>query len=148
MHNNRLLWEGKMKIYLEDYIIKKVNQILYDLADENERKDYELSFVSCCTDEMLKKLKSRAALKGKKVFQTEITTHPWVQMFSQRFLLFVIDIALVSISKMFGFLPIIGSLISSAIGLLLLVLIIVSMVNAFQGFARELPGIGHIRLIK
>lgn len=67
---------------------------------------------------------------------------------NQGLLLFVGDIALVSISRMFGFLPIIGSLISSAIGLLLLVLIIVSMVNAFQGYAREIPGIGHIRLIK
>lgn len=78
-------------MYLNGCTMESVNQILYDLADENERKDYELSFVSCCTDEMLKKLESNAALKGKKVFQTEITTQSWDQMLPQRFLLLVID---------------------------------------------------------
>lgn len=67
---------------------------------------------------------------------------------NQGLLLFIANIALISVSKMFGFLPIIGSLISFGIGMILLVFLIVCMVNAFQGYARELPGIGHLRLIK
>lgn len=55
-------------------------------------------------------------------------------------------------SVIFGFIPIVGpiivGIISSVLGLFLLVLMILGIVNAATGKAKELPLIGKIRIIK
>lgn len=64
----------------------------------------------------------------------------------------IVGIVIVVVSIIFGFIPIIGpiiiGIISAVLGLPLLALMILGIVNAATGKAKELPLIGKIRIIK
>ena len=68
---------------------------------------------------------------------------------NQGLVLFITDIVLyIAVGIIEGFLPVIGSLLSWAVYVFILVLAILGIVNAANGEEKELPVIGQYRLIK
>jgi uncharacterized membrane protein len=75
---------------------------------------------------------------------------------NQGLVLLIVDVAVGVVTSVLGvilgFIPVVGALIvaliSAALGILLLVLMILGIVNAANGQAKELPLIGSFRLLK
>ena len=71
---------------------------------------------------------------------------------NQGLVLFLLELAICVVTSIFAFIPvigpIIGGLISAVGGIFTLVLMILGIINAAQGQAKELPLIGKITLLK
>lgn len=67
---------------------------------------------------------------------------------NQGLVLFLFDIAVGIVSGIMAFIPFVGLIISSLLGLAIFVFMILGIVNAATGKASELPLIGKIRIIK
>lgn len=67
---------------------------------------------------------------------------------NQGLVLFIADIILYVVSIILGYIPFIGGILSALLSVAILVLVILGIVNAAQGKAKELPLIGSIKLIK
>lgn len=66
---------------------------------------------------------------------------------NQSLLLLIFCIITGIVSAIVGWIPFVGSLISTLLGLIDIVLVLYGLINTLQGKAIELPFIGHIRLI-
>lgn len=74
---------------------------------------------------------------------------PFGRFHANQSLIFLIaGIVMTAARKMLSWIWIVGDVLALGISLLYLVFLILSMINAFQGKAKELPLIGHLRLIK
>lgn len=67
---------------------------------------------------------------------------------NQGLVLFLFDIVVGILTAVLAFIPFIGLIVSSVLGLGVFVLMILGIVNAATGKANELPLIGKIRIIK
>ena len=67
---------------------------------------------------------------------------------NQGLILFLAEVVLSAASGILGLIPIVGWIVSGAVGILCLALMIIGIVNAANGKAKELPLIGGFRLIK
>lgn len=67
---------------------------------------------------------------------------------NQGLVLFIFDAIVGVVCGILGRIPIAGAIISSVLGLAVLVLLILGVVNAATGKASELPIIGGIKIIK
>lgn len=67
---------------------------------------------------------------------------------NQGLVLFLFDIVVGILTAVLAFIPFIGLIVSSLLGLGVFVLMILGIVNAATGKANELPLIGKIRIIK
>ncbi len=67
---------------------------------------------------------------------------------NQGLVLFLFDIVVGILTAVLAFIPFIGLIVSSLLGLGIFVLMILGIVNAATGKANELPLIGKIRIIK
>ncbi len=67
---------------------------------------------------------------------------------NQGLVLFLFDIVVGILTAVLAFIPFIGLIVSSVLGLGVFVLIILGIVNAATGKANQLPLIGKIRIIK
>ena len=67
---------------------------------------------------------------------------------NQGLVLFLLELAIGVVTSIFAFIPVIGGLISAVGGIFTLVLMILGIINAAQGQAKELPLIGKITLLK
>ncbi len=67
---------------------------------------------------------------------------------NQGLVLFLFDIAVGIVSAIVAFIPFVGLILSPLLGLAMFVLMILGIVNAATGNAKELPLIGKIRIIK
>ena len=52
------------------------------------------------------------------------------------------------IGSFLGFIPFLGSLVSAAISLAVFILFLFGLINTLNGFAKELPFVGNISIIK
>lgn len=67
---------------------------------------------------------------------------------NQGLVLFLTDIAIGIVSTIFAFIPFVGWMISGLLGIAVFVFMILGIVNAASGVAKELPLIGKLRIIK
>ncbi len=67
---------------------------------------------------------------------------------NQGLILFLAEVVLSAASGILGLIPIVGWIVSGAVGILCLALMIIGIVNAANRKAKELPLIGGFRLIK
>lgn len=67
---------------------------------------------------------------------------------NQGLVLFIADIIYGVIAGVLGLIPVVGGIIAGVLSLLILVLVIMGIVNAATGKAKELPIIGKIRILK
>lgn len=67
---------------------------------------------------------------------------------NQGLVLFLVDIVVGIVSVILAFVPFVGAILGSLLGLAVFVLMILGIVNAATGKANELPLIGKIRIIK
>lgn len=67
---------------------------------------------------------------------------------NQGLILFLAEVVLSAASGILGLIPFVGWIVSGAVGVLCLALMIIGIVNAANGKAKELPLIGGFRLIK
>ncbi len=67
---------------------------------------------------------------------------------NQGLILFIADIIYGVIAFALGFIPVVGGILSGVLSLLIFVLVIMGIVNAATGKAKELPIIGKIRILK
>lgn len=67
---------------------------------------------------------------------------------NQGLVLFIADVILSVIASLCGFIPFVGWIVSLVCGLACLVFMILGIINAANGRAKELPLMGHIRLLK
>lgn len=67
---------------------------------------------------------------------------------NQGLVLFIADIIYGVIAVVLGLIPVVGGILSGVLSLLILVLVVMGIVNAATGKAKELPIIGKIRILK
>lgn len=67
---------------------------------------------------------------------------------NQGLVLFLLDLAIGVVSVALIFIPFVGGIISSLLGIAVVVLMVLGIVNAATGSAKELPVIGKIKIIK
>ncbi len=67
---------------------------------------------------------------------------------NQGLVLFIVDIAVGIVSTILMFIPIVGAIIGGLLGLAIFIFLIMGIVNAASGKAKELPLIGKIRILK
>ncbi|HBH96008.1 MAG TPA: hypothetical protein DDX91_09655 [Ruminococcaceae bacterium] len=67
---------------------------------------------------------------------------------NQGIVLFIADVIFGIVGGILTLIPFVGGILSGVLGLAILVLVIMGIVNAAQGKAKELPVIGKIRLLK
>lgn len=67
---------------------------------------------------------------------------------NQGLVLFIVDIAVGIVSTILLFIPIVGAIIGGLLGLAIFIFLIMGIVNAASGKAKELPLIGKIRILK
>lgn len=67
---------------------------------------------------------------------------------NQGFTLFLVNIAATIVNIILGFIPILGGLVAAVISICLLALMIVGIINAATGKAKELPIIGKYTFLK
>lgn len=74
---------------------------------------------------------------------------PYAQFHAKQGLtLFIVEIVYSVLSVILAFIPVIGLIVSGVLGLCVFVLVILGIVNAVQGQAKELPIIGMIKIFK
>lgn len=74
---------------------------------------------------------------------------PYAQYHAKQGLtLFIVEIVYSVLSIILAFIPIVGMIVSAVLGICVLVLVILGIVNAVQGQAKELPIIGMIKIFK
>ena len=74
---------------------------------------------------------------------------PYAQFHAKQGLtLFIVEIVYSVLSVILAFIPVVGLIVSGVIGLCVFVLVILGIVNAVQGQAKELPIIGMIKIFK
>lgn len=67
---------------------------------------------------------------------------------NQGLVLFILEAIVGTVSAFIAKIPIVGAIITSVLGLILLIFAILGIVNAATGKANELPIIGGIKIIK
>ncbi len=67
---------------------------------------------------------------------------------NQGLILFIADVVLGAAAKLVSFIPVVGWVISIAVGVVGLAFMILGIVNAANGKAKELPLIGNFKLLK
>ena len=74
---------------------------------------------------------------------------PYAQFHAKQGLtLFIVEIVYSVLSVILAFIPVVGLIVSGVLGLCVFVLVILGIVNAVQGQAKELPIIGMIKIFK
>lgn len=67
---------------------------------------------------------------------------------NQGIILFIADIIIGVVGGILNLIPVVGGILYGVLGLLIVVLVIMGIVNAASGKAKELPIIGKIRILK
>ncbi|MBD5081298.1 MAG: zinc-ribbon domain-containing protein [Ruminococcaceae bacterium] len=67
---------------------------------------------------------------------------------NQGLVLFIVDIVVGVVGSILSIIPFVGAILSGVLALLVLVLVIMGIVNAATGKAKEVPIVGKIRIIK
>lgn len=67
---------------------------------------------------------------------------------NQGLVLFIVDVIFGIVIRVCAFIPIVGWIVSSVLGLIAFVFMVLGIVNAASGKGKELPLIGKIRIIK
>lgn len=63
---------------------------------------------------------------------------------NQGFILFLLDIACMLVSALLGWIPVLGTIVKTILGIVVLAMMVFGMIHAACGMAKELPFIGGL----